>query len=217
MHVFYDDNPQEFLRFGDVVRGFIVTEFNLKQPVFGADTQDYFYRTESKIPGYCAVLTPCCSIGESAMLLLTPLKPILRDFIKNPYFVEDLTRINRLMKAEESMPPDRWSQLQVAERLRRQAAGQAFASLSHFIYEGHALLKKYPLRGADVGHYMIDFQDILTVRCQMIKRPEAMGTDDQPIVKSKVLQLSVAARADLRAKISHYFYRPPAEDVVAME
>ena len=52
------------------------------------------------------------------------------------------------------------------------------------------------------------------MKCTMIKRPEELKPEDAPIIESKVLQLSIQARSELRDKITYYYSRIPEEDVI---
>jgi hypothetical protein len=53
---------------------------------------------------------------------------------------------------------------------------------------------------------MIDFTDIIRVQSEKLNSPE------NTILKSKVLQLSVSARNELKSKIKEYYCRIPKED-----
>ena len=165
------------------------------------------------MPTYSVVLTPCCSIGEST-ISLTPLIKVRSDFFKNPYFLEDLTRINRRMKPQQAKPPDEWGNFTPEEKQRRLAEGINYALLELFIYEEHELFKTYLLRKQEVRYYMIDFKNIHTIKCAMIKRPEKVKPEDAPLIESKVLQLSIQARSELRDKIAYYYSRLPEEDKI---
>jgi hypothetical protein len=55
---------------------------------------------------------------------------------------------------------------------------------------------------------MINFRDIYKLRCDRINTPE-----DAPL-DSKVLELSIEIRSELREKVAAYYGRPPKEDKV---
>jgi len=94
------------LRFGDVVRGFILAKPEYSEPSI-LFKEEHYYRIDVDVPEYSVVLTPCCSI-EGNIISLTPLVKVIANLLKNPYYAEDLTRINRLMNAEQSMLPEKW-------------------------------------------------------------------------------------------------------------
>jgi hypothetical protein len=158
-------------------------------------------------------LTPCCSIGEQ-IISLTPLIKLYSDFFKNPYFVEDITRINREMEPEKMFSPDEWKELSPEEQQSLISRRKSYALLNLFVYEKNDLFPKYKIRGRETNYYMIDFRNTYKLRCGMIKRPEEITQDDFPILESKCLQLSVQARSDLREKIAEYYGRAPEEDEI---
>jgi hypothetical protein len=55
---------------------------------------------------------------------------------------------------------------------------------------------------------MIDFRRMHKVECDRIANAKQAPLD------TKILQLSVDTRAELREKLAAYFWRVPAEDVV---
>ena len=64
---------------------------------------------------------------------------------------------------------------------------------------------------------MIDFSNFQVLKCLLIKRPETMQLEDTPIIESKVLQLTVEARDNLREKLAAYYARVPAADKILEE
>ena len=89
---------QEFtpnaLRFGDVIEGYVKILTILDAPITKSTTNDYKYHIESNFPQFSVIMTPCCNI-KNQLISLTPLRQIPRNLFKNPYFVEDFTKINR--------------------------------------------------------------------------------------------------------------------------
>ena len=212
--MFYEGKPDDVLRLGDVVRGYISANPNIKKPFLYSKSEGYDYKINVELPNYSVVLTPCCSIGEG-MLSLTPLIRVVGKFLTNEYFKEDLTRINRKMTTEQSFTHEDWEELTEEERNRRSEEGINYALLRYFIYEENGLFPKYTLKKHEISYYMIDFQHIFTIICPMIKKPEKTCPKIAPeIINSKVLQLSVQARSELRDKISYYYTRPPKEDMI---
>ena len=96
----------------------------------------------------------------------------------------------------------------------RNAEGITYAFLNLFIYDQNAIFKPYTKRGRDLRYYMIDFRNIYTIQCPLIKRSEELTTQDPAIIKSKVLQLSIQARTELREKIGFYYTRVQLEDLI---
>ena len=212
--MFYEEKLDDILRLGDVVRGYISANPSIKEPISSSQSEEYSYKIDIGLPNYCVVLTPCCSIGNG-MLSLTPLIRIFGSFLKNDYFEEDLTRINRRMEPKQTMTDDEWSKLTDEQQQRRLAEGINYALLQYFIYEENGLFQKYTLKKYEISNYMVDFRNIYTIKCPMIKRPEITCPKNAPeIIESKVLQLSVQARSELRDKISYYYSRPPKEDMI---
>jgi hypothetical protein len=207
--MFYEKEMEPTLRFGDVVKGYISADITIKQPILFHEKDDYNYKIDIELPRYSVVLTPCCSIGDS-VIALAPLVRILGDFFSNPYFEKDITNINREMEPQQALSPENWNKLPKQEQNRRLSEGKRYALLNYFIYMSNEIFEKYALKGHDVQHYMINFKDIRRIKCPLIKRPEKMRREDA-IIQSKVLQLSISTRSELRDKIA-YFYREPAED-----
>ena len=212
MGMFYAEKTDYYLRFGDVVRGYILPNTTIKEPILSFKTESHNYTIDVEMP-YSVVLTPCCSIGEST-ISLTPLTKVRSNFFKNPYFAEDLTRINRKMEPQQAHSPDEWKNFSLEEQQRYLEEKINYALLNLFVYEENERFTKYTLRKREIIYYMINFKDIYTMKCAMIKRPEELKPEDAPIVESKVLQLSIQARSELRDKIVFYYSRIPKEDEI---
>ena len=207
---FYENHPPQILRFGDVLSGFVLSATSIKSPT--ETRQEKQYRIDVKAPEHVVVLSPCCSIGDKT-LALSPLLPILPQFFKNPYLGEDVTRINRMMTPEQSVSPTVWGKLSQKEIARRFRAGpKAYAFVEYFVYEKHDLLPLYPLpageEGAETNYYMVDFRRIYRIECNKVASPK-----DAPL-ETKLLGLSIPARAELRKKLASYFSRVPDEDII---
>lgn len=209
--MFYEErNLSKGLRFGDVVSGFPITVPSVQVPLSGGQFPDISVSVQS--PRYEVVLSPCCSIGHST-LLLSPLIQIWRKWLGNPYLAEDLTRVNREMTPQQALSPEDWDKMgaeEMADRL--EFGGPAFAFVELFVYEHHRLLVPYTLNwrseAREVGQYMIDLRKIHRVDCPAVKSSE------QCPLEAKVLELSIEARSQLRNKIADYFGRIPKEDEV---
>lgn len=109
--MFYENHPHQALRFGDIVSGLVLNAASVDNPnaEFKKD-----YHIEVYHPDFAVILSPCCSIGDKT-IALTPLLPVLPQWLKNPYFREDLTRINRPMKPEQSVSPEDWARMNAEE------------------------------------------------------------------------------------------------------
>jgi hypothetical protein len=206
--MFYQDDLDQAMRFGDVVRGYILTNAILEKPSWEMQLDDYTVNISS--PQFSAIMTPCCSI-EDKTIILTPLIQVYPAFFDNPYLVDDLTRANRIMSSQQAVPPDVWERLDEEEKQRRLTEGTTYAFPNLFIYERHDSLPEYTVhrrRGENIvtNYYMINFKNLYKVHCDKIISPT-----DSPL-ESKHLQLSVEARAELRVKLARYYSRVPRED-----
>ena len=206
--MFYDQTMDGVFRFGDIVRGFPRSTPVLAGPLLDDCTAPYKIEVQSSC--LSVILTPCCSIDKGT-LSLAPLCQILRSFYQDPWHREDLTRVNRKMPAEKSVPPHAWrDMLQDVMERELDLERDSWAFEDFFVYEQHDLLPEYILnvRGGDnprTRFYMVDFKTAYRIDCAEIKR-------NQHPVEAKVLQLSRETRAELREKIAAYFERTPAED-----
>jgi len=209
--MFYDSNPQSVLRFGDVVRGFLLTHSHGYSP--SSAKKPDAYHIEVVHPKLAVVLTPCCTIAQHSgnMLVVTPLREIRPDcYFYNSYLREDFTRINREMTIQEAIGPKKWQEISDEEKAQQlaQSPGKQYTILNEFVYEKHDLLPEYEIKYkkqmANINYYMIDFRNI----CKVQKSP-----DIEPSA-IKLLQLSIQARAELRDKLAHYFGRRPEEDAM---
>lgn len=205
--MFYQDAPDNAPRFGDILSGFV-----LAAPSISELSSFSKYNIEIEHPEYGVILSPCCSIGN--VLTVSPLIYINANFFTNPYFKEDLTRLNRKMPPDKTVSQEIWEKkIDPEEKVRRLAEGETYAFIENFIFEEHRILKKYnvkPKGEAEVqtSYYMIDFKRQHKINCKNI--PSASNAQ----TASKILQLSIGTRAELRDKISFYYSRIPKEDIV---
>ena len=205
--MFYEEIPDKALRFGDVVQGFISLTPAIARPILAMDQS--IYSVEVRL-GLCAILSPCCSIRDG-LLSLAPLKRVPRQYLENEYFAIDLTNINRKMEPHQTLPKKRWDALPDHVKQERLREGQTFALMEMFVYAAHDFLPRYEVRvngkPRSINHYMIDFRDAFKVSCSAIAAPHRSPLD------SKLLQLSVTARQELRDKIIFYYSRVPDEEL----
>ena len=204
--MFYQQNMDNALRFGDVLKGYILAASNIEEPNLSKS-----YKIDINLPPYCVVLSPCCSIGEK-IISLSPLIDLRGSFFDNPYLEEDITRINREMEPQQSVSPKIWEKFPPEEKQKRLDVGYAYAFVELFVYEKNDLFSRYTIHrrngNIETNYYMIDFRNSYKLSCEKIKTPE-----DAPL-ESKYLQLSIQARSDLRAKIADYYLRVPKEDMI---
>jgi hypothetical protein len=161
-------------------------------------------------PSHLVVMTPCCSIEEKC-LVLAPLSRIRPSFLKNPFLAEDLTRINRRVSPEQSLPPDAWTRMGPEEKAVRTAEGEALVFQDAFVFAPSPLLPPYRLDrqggAVEMDHYMVDFKAVFRLESSLVARgkplPEGL----------KILELSIESRQDLRDKVALFYGRVPAEDV----
>lgn len=207
--MFYERKVDQALRFGDVLRGYPSATPTIQEPLLSPT--GHAYNIDVDLPSFSVVLSPCCSIGDKT-ISLAPLTGLRGTFFNNPYFVEDLTRINREMEPQQAVPPDVWDRFGMEERQRRLGEGKGYAFIELFVYAENEMLPRYTVHrkqgNIETGYYMIDFRSVYRLNCDSIVTPE-----NSPL-KSKCLQLSLQARSELRDKIASYFSRVPLEDSI---
>ncbi|MCE5240553.1 hypothetical protein LLH23_19000 [bacterium] len=210
---FYEPVPDANLRFGDVLLGVPALEHVTEQ--LNPDPAEGDFSIRVRRTAFSVVMSPCCSI-EEGIVSLAPLTQIDQKLLSNPFLVEDFTRVNHRMTAEQAAPPQQWVRMPEEERARRELAGMAYAFVEYFVYAPAEQLPAYVMAGRDrvqhtVRHYMVDFRDIYKVHCREVQRNRDIPS------APKVLQLSVLTRRDLRDKLGEYYWRPPDEDRVLLE
>lgn len=211
--MFYKEEIKKILRFGDILKGYILASSKIVEPNFHSD-----FKIDVKVPDFCVVLSPCCSIGirqpgDDSIISLSPMVQVYSGFYDNPYFRADLTRINREMLPEQSVSPRVWGGLSPEEKEKRLKVGKTLAFVDLFIYEENELFLEYTVPRRDeedikTRYYMIDFRNTYNLNCEKIVNPK-----DFPL-ESKCLQLTEDTRKDLRYKIANYYSRVPKEDKI---
>jgi len=206
--MFYTREPDNALRFGDVLKGYPSTTPRIEEPILIGNYPEY--TIDVALPKFTVVMDPSCEIREQA-ICLTPLVEVSIRFFDNPYFAEDLTRINREMDPKQSLSPFAWSQLSPEEQQTRLNEGRKYALLNLFIYEKHDHFPPYQLKRKgqeeiSTNYYMIDLRNTYKICCKEIISPEKSP------LKSKVLQLSSETRAELTNKLLKYYERIHLED-----
>lgn len=209
--MFYEDKPEKALRFGDVVRGFVLSAPRIDSPSRTSLPDEY--HIEVNTPRLTTILSPCCSIGAKT-LALSPLLQVFPGFFRNPYLNQDLTNVNRPMTPEQAVPPDVWEKIPRSEKLKRLnlSKPKSYAFVHYFVYAHHDLLPQYTVHSkhgnVETGYYMVDFRRIYRVECEKVANAK------QAPLEIKLLQLSIQTRNELREKIAEYFNRVPEEDKV---
>lgn len=208
--MFYQKELDQVLRFGDVLEGYVSSTPKVDGPI--TTHKGVEYRVDITHPAFSVVITPCCSIGKK-MISLTPLIHLQNTFFANPYFSEDMTRINLMIDPDKAFPPETWEELDKDFKAKQLSEGKKYTFLEYFVYEKHDLLPIYTVDSKKLGkietnYYMIDFRNIYKLNCDAINGPL------QAPLETKCLQLSVKTRDELRAKIAYYFGNPPAEDQI---
>lgn len=208
--MFYNDSLDPELRFGDVLKGFIVVTPVIPEPFFSIPHSDY--KITVQCPDFSVVISPCCSISENT-ISLTPLIKVMRKFFENPFFAEDLLRINKPMSYKESIPPEAWNSISEDIKRLRAEKGPDYALKEFFIYKDNDLFVKYKFDNSNIetNYYMIDFGNIHKISSRNFKPLQ------EAALKAKCCQLSVETRDQLRKKIAHYFERVPDEDKTLLE
>lgn len=205
--MFYEKKMDTSFRFGDVIKGYITINTRIKKPFLNIENHDYNINVE--LPPFSVILSPCCSIGDRK-ITLAPLKRVRKSFFNNPHFDEDLTRINRRMDSKNVLSPEQWEKKSDKEKAEILKDKPVYTFVELFIYDENDLFPKYPIRRRgkteNISYYMIDFGNIYKLGCEEIISPKKAPID------SKLLQLSVQSRSELRDKIAYYFGRVPDED-----
>ena len=209
--VFYQDKIDNAFRFGDVLKGFISSTPNLSDPLLKPLYEDYSIVVSN--PSYCAIISPCCSISDK-VISLSPLIPVRNSFFQNPYFTEDLTRINRRLTAPQmAFPPQAWEDMPPEKKQEHLGKEPFYTLVDLFVYKDHEIFPEHEvhMRGVDnikTRYYMIDFRNTFKVNCSKIKNPKNVP------IEAKCLQLTIESRKELREKISDYYGRTPDEDLI---
>jgi len=208
MPSFYSRTISNGLRFGDVVSGFpLITSKSDKLGGSKVDGDDVII-TINKSKNL-VVMTPCCSI-EDGSIALAPLQQVRPAFLKNEYFVDDLTRINRIVPSENSLPQEAWNHMSPEEANERRNQEPGYMFLECFVFMPNAILPEYRIKESKIGHYMVDFKSIYRFESTSIKRSN--GETSLPQGCNKSLQLTALARNGLREKLTSFFARVPDED-----
>lgn len=190
-----------------MLRGFFSAIPVVKEPPF---TLSKKYEIELDLPEFYVIMDPCCQIRNFS-ISVTPLVPVLCSLFDNQYLAEDPTRINKVMKPEQSVPAHIWESFSEEEKAKRLRVGERYAFVTLFVYEQNDHLQKHICRKGkedfETGYYMIDFRRSHRVNCEKIISPEKSP------LELKVLELSAETRQELSDKIISYFAIAEGEQV----
>lgn len=197
-----DSNFDSNLRLGDIIGGFSYIVPNFEDFVNKGNE----FTLDIKNQQFFSVFTPCCSI-EDQKITLVPLKKIKPEFLKNPFYMEDFTLLNRPIPPFKSIPPIVWDNYSEDENNTIRSKDVSYALFELFLYGPNPKIPTYNLKyknnTEEIGSYMIDFRDTFTISSKKIQR----GNTYQ-----KILELSILSRGELRNKLSNFFNRIPDED-----
>ncbi len=216
---FYQSSLEPALRLGDLVTGFPLAVLKWHSPEVeartdaGAPLASTIELYEKKI---FAVITPCCSI-ETSKLVVSPLIHVRAEWLRNPAFKKDFSLVNRKIDAQTATPPEVWEQFSDDVRIVKERAGPQFTFYESFVFAPTPHLGRYEIsyrkEVTEVGHWMIDMRNLVTVCSNAFGRDKSTNQKPAPI-GMKLAQLSVDSRQNLRDKLAGYFSRPTAEDLL---
>lgn len=198
--MFYKAHLDQIIRQGDIIKG-LISPGVITYKFLDIDNIDHLNPSFSIDVRFnlVVVITPCCTIQKADYISLCPLNPLLKSINKNPYLIEDPTRLNLKVKPENCVPPDVWKdKLPPDEKQRRIELGSSYIYLQYFVFEKH--------NGILNSDMMIDFNNIFNIR------RKDLGNNNEKMLPSKLLQLSDETREMLRHKLSAYYLRVPEED-----
>ncbi|MHA1195340.1 MAG: hypothetical protein ACTSRH_02450 [Promethearchaeota archaeon] len=211
--MFYkDDFTPNALRLGDVIEGYVNFLPIIDSPWIEPINKEFNFRIEFIFSKFYVIMTPCCNI-EHQLISLSPLRKIPNNLFKNPYLVEDFTRINREMDPQYTVPPDVWTErFSQEERQRRLSQGKGYVFNYYFVYKENDIFSEYEvnIKGKKIKtrYYLVDFRYNYPLKCEKITRQKI----DDIILRSKCLELTVFTREELRNKLAFYYGRPAPED-----
>lgn len=206
--MFYSKELSKDLRFGDVINGQYLYSLDLNDK---SNINDFSIKVNKS--QYNVILTPCCSIRDKN-IVISPLINLKGSYFQNPFFKEDILRINKINPPKNYIPPYIWEKKSEGERNEILAQEACYTLTDFFIYEKNVLFDEYELTLYDhithekqklsTNHYMIDFKNMYNVKI-------TTSSDEDYLKKAKVLELSISSRIDLNHKIKA-FYRIAQED-----
>lgn len=209
--MFYCEKLNKELRFGDVIEGQYLYSLDLNDK---SNLNDYKLRVFKY--KYNVILTPCCSIRDKN-IAISPLIPIKTSFFQNPFFEENLLRINEINPPHKYVPPNEWEKKSEEDKANILSQEPCYALTDLFIYDKNTIFEEYELTiynpttkekvKKTTNYYMIDFKNMYNIKLT------AANETDNYLQKAKVLELSITTRINLNHKIKA-FYRIAQEDLL---
>jgi len=232
--MFYYEGDYNNLFFGDVLKGYPFTTPTIDSPFLNNKYQNY--QIDVIVSNLYVIIDPSCAI-EKGTISLTPLIEVNSAWWDYPFFSKDMVRVNKVWPAWRGAHPQQWNNYSEKEEVNLYNETPRYPYSNFFVYGEHLLLPEYVVKrdfvyDEDIDektnlpiykrrkehiefntrYYMIDFKKIFHIKCPRIKSPR--DPIDQLIKTSKVLQLSISARNDLRNKLATFFGNIPMEDRV---
>ncbi|MCR3907147.1 MAG: hypothetical protein NUK62_09005 [Tenericutes bacterium] len=231
--MFYTNSPENVLRLGDVLQGYISITPEIKSPLM--DVSENEYVIDVNLPQFSVVLDNCCHIGKST-ILLSPLTKITAHFWDPPFLANDILQINNRSMPRKITHPQEWND-KISDDDKREYlnADPVFGYKSVFIYEELDEFSPYTIKrdfeyyeASDVithlpkyvpirkhfefqtKRYMVDFKKCFRVNCNDITKENLK----ESIIDSKLAQLTKERRNELREKLGLFFGEIPTEDQV---
>lgn len=221
----------DVLRFGDVLKGYLSTIPKINKPLFLGDYDDY--QIEVNIHQFSVIMDPCCEIGNGT-ISLTPLIEIRYHWMDNPHIAENLLILNKVIKPLDAIHPRQWNSLLDERKMQLFDAEPRYQHTNYFIYDADEKLPVYEIAREyqyalidddetglprfqrndvsithSIRHYMIEFKNIFHLKCDKIIKDRL----EEEINASKILQLSIHDRTDLRRKLAFYYITSPDEEI----
>lgn len=204
MSEFYSSVPTKQLRFGDVIQWGISTPAYIDNKKFNSISD---FSVNIKFSNLSVIMTPCCTIPKQSKVSLAPLIPVKPSLFDNEYFFEDLTRINREVEPQNSIPALGLRTMPDEKRAEFLSRGKGYTNLNLFVYEANDFFPIYKnSNNIESNYYMIDFLDINMVEYSGHSPPENFLTNN------KCLELTNNTRNELRTKLNFYYGRIPTEE-----
>jgi hypothetical protein len=210
-------NPN-MLRQGDIISGYIRTSIYIKNPIMNENLQDYKYELKSEIPQYSGIVSQCCDI-ENETAQLAPLRKINKKMFQNPELIKNPIKLNEKIEKIDLLHPTTVKYLKENKKENYENIiqdGKKYQFNSFFFYQSSETFPEYSIEFEQTEEtintraYYIDFREIYQINCKQIQRKN-FGKD---ILGSKVLELTIEGRNQLRQKLNNFFCRIPEEDEI---
>jgi len=231
--MFYTKSPEKILRLGDVLQGYFSTTPDIKNPIVGSSINDY--KIDVNLPEFCAVLDNCCHIGDRT-ILLSPLISITAHFWDPPFLANDILQINSKGNPKDMTHPREWNE-KLTDKMKREYINSdpVYGYKRYFIYNDLPEFSPYivkqdyfytegineetnlPMWEQTTKHiefetkrYMVDFKKSFRVNCNDLNKSSLKPN----ILDSKIAQLTIETRNQLREKLGFFFGEVPSEDQI---